>query len=122
MGEDILAQLGGVYAALRHHVTWPVVLWSLAILVPTWLVYQILIRPFLSPLRSVSEQFVLRRTYRVVIQTGSFHTKIVLSVLCRRRGMSDQCVVLQIPGLPYKPIVGNMQEIFSGEAMVATIE
>ena len=54
MGEHFVDQMTGAYTALKLRITWPLVYWSLAVIIPTWLTYTLFIKPFLSPLRAVS--------------------------------------------------------------------
>ena len=54
VGENLLGQMGDAYTALKLRLTWPFILWSAAVAIPTWVTYKLLIKPFLSPLRAVS--------------------------------------------------------------------
>ena len=54
MSEHFVDQMTGAYTALKLRITWPVVYWLVAVIIPTWLTYTLFIKPFLSPLRAVS--------------------------------------------------------------------
>ncbi|XP_046547320.1 cytochrome P450 3A6-like isoform X1 [Haliotis rubra] len=77
--EWTMEWLRDVYSRLNQGVTWQDVGVYLTVGGSTWLVYKVLVKPFLSPLR-------------------------------------------QIPGPPYKPIVGNMFDALRAEPMSNTIE
>ena len=66
MGEHFVDQMTGAYTALKLRITWPLVYWSLAVIIPTWLTYTLFIKPFLSPLRAVSISLLFYFKYMVL--------------------------------------------------------